>query len=79
MEFNIRLGSADVDAAALARDLQDIDPAGIADFDPASGVLRISASLSDLELSALLLASGHPLDPSRIERLPSVCCGGCGG
>ena len=79
MEFNVRLDSAEADPARIEQHLLDIDPAGIVDFDPASRVLRLSASLSELEIAAFLRASGHPVELSRIERLPSVCCGGCGG
>lgn len=79
MEFNIHLDQSGIDTTGIERQLHGIDPAGIVDLDPSGRLLRISTVLSDLELAAFMRASGHPLGTSQIERLPSTCCGGCGG
>lgn len=79
MEFNIRLDAAEPDLAGIEQHLQGMDPAGLVDFDSASGMLRVSTTLSELEIAAFLRASGHAVDALKIERQPSTCCGGCGG
>lgn len=79
MEFHVHLEAAGIDAAEIERRLQDIDPAGIADVDAASGQLRLSANLSSGEVVSLLQAAGYKVDPSQVEIQPSVCCGGCSG
>lgn len=81
MQFDIHLeaGAPRVDLAAVEQRLLALDPAGILDLDEAAGTLRVSTCLSEDELAALLAQAGQVLRPDRIRRLPSVCCGGCGG
>ncbi len=79
MEYVIRLGDAPVDLAAIERQLLDLDPAALIDLDAASGALRCSTSALAVELLMALADAGHRVTPDAIERLPSVCCGGCSG
>ncbi len=77
MQFNVPLSAAAIDPAAIEARLQTLDPAALVDTD--GQALRISSSLSEREIASLLADAGHPVDPARIAREPSVCCGGCGG
>ena len=77
MQFNIPLGTTVIDSAAMEARLQAVDPAALVDAE--AGMLRVSSSLSEHELASLLAAAGLAVDASRIERVPSECCGGCGG
>lgn len=79
MEYVIRLGDAPADLAAIERSLLALDPAALLDRDAATGNLRCSTSALAVELVFALAAAGHRLTPDAIERLPSVCCGGCSG
>ena len=58
--------------------LVDLDPAALVDID-ASGRLRISTLLADAEVLLALGLAGLAVAASDIERVPSQCCGGCGG
>ena len=33
----------------------------------------------DIELVFIMEQAGHPIRLTQIERIPSGCCGGCGG
>jgi len=79
MEYAIHLGDAAVDLAAVERHLLDLDPAALVDHDTAARTLRCSTSATALELQMTLAQAGLRLAPGAIERLPSVCCGGCSG
>ena len=79
MENAIHLGDAAVDLAVVERHLLDLDPAALFDHDAAARTLRCSTSAMALELQAALAQAGLRLAPDAIERLPSVCCGGCSG
>jgi len=79
MEYHVHLEAGGVDAADIERRLQEIDPAGLADVDAASGQLRLSANLSSREVVSLLQAAGHAVGLKQVELQPSVCCGGCSG
>ncbi|WP_156170308.1 hypothetical protein [Luteimonas sp. FCS-9] len=78
MQFNIHLDRPQIDIDAVERLLQNLDPAGLADVD-ITGVLRVSTTASDDDLIAILAKAGHPIRPSQVERVASVCCGGCSG
>lgn len=77
MQFNIHLVPPGLDIAAVEDRLQALDPAGLADIE--GSVLRVSTAASENDLIALLADVGHPIRPEQVERLPSVCCGGCSG
>jgi hypothetical protein len=68
-----------VDPAALASSLHEIDPAAVVDLQAAHGALRISTWATEADLRSLLAAAGLPVVGDQLERLPSECCGGCGG
>lgn len=79
MEYVIRLAEAPTDLASIEHRLLDLDPAALLDRDAATGVLRCSTSATALELLHALADAGYRVMPNAIERLPSVCCGGCSG
>jgi len=68
-----------VEPAAIERLLHAIDAAAMVDADARAGGLRISTVVGADELSALLRDAGCTLGLGGIVRLPSDCCGGCGG
>lgn len=79
MEYHIPLPSPTVDPITIERVLQEFDPAGMVDLDTQAGKLRISTVVMDIELVFIMEQAGHPVPLTRIERIPSVCCGGCSG
>lgn len=62
----------------IADRLNHLDPSALVDVDTA-GRLRISTLLPDAELLLALGLAGLLVAPCDVERLPSECCGGCGG
>lgn len=79
MEFNIHLKQPQPDLAAVESALLSIDPAAVLDMDRAAGKLRVSSCATETELISMMANAGHAIEPGDIERLPSVCCGGCSG
>ncbi len=79
MEYVIRLDVATPDLGRIVQSLREIDPASMVDVDPLNRALRLSATMLDRELLAALARAGYPARPDQITRLPSNCCGGCGG
>lgn len=79
MEYSIHLDAPAPDLGAIIDALQDVDPAAFADLDRDGQTLRLSTNMLDSELLEALDASGHPITPRHIVRLPSVCCGSCSG
>ncbi|MBA3928967.1 hypothetical protein J2X02_002797 [Pseudoxanthomonas japonensis] len=79
MEYVIRLDDVTADLADIERHLVDLDPAVVVDLDATSGCLRCSTSALAVDLMLALADAGHLVAPEAIQRLPSVCCGGCGG
>ncbi len=79
MQYLIRLDTAGLDLGRIGESLQRIDPAAVADIDPLNRALRVSATMLDRELLEALAQAGAPVRPGQVERLPSVCCGGCSG
>ncbi|MEO5835489.1 MAG: hypothetical protein ABIQ20_02205 [Thermomonas sp.] len=65
--------------AAIADAIQSIDPAALVDIDPATGALRVNASMSADDLTTALGRTGQASDGLLVMQLPSNCCGGCGG
>ncbi|MGN7830989.1 hypothetical protein ACTJI2_05170 [Pseudoxanthomonas sp. 22568] len=79
MEYHIPLPGPSVDPITIERVLQEFDPAGLVDLDAKAGKLRISTVVMDIELVFIMEQAGHPVRLTQIERIASVCCGGCSG
>lgn len=79
MEFRIRTRGVTPNLAAINDALVAIDPAAVADVDPADGDLRVAVALGSPALLALLTRVGYPVDWKQLEEVPAVCCGACGG
>jgi len=79
MEYVIRLDDAQADLATIERHLLDLDPAVVLDRDAATGMLRCSTSAMAVELLHAFADAGIRVPADAIERMPSVCCGGCSG
>ncbi|WP_305805117.1 hypothetical protein [Stenotrophomonas sp. YIM B06876] len=79
MEFTVRLASAQIDLPAIETGLQELDPAGLVDVAGSGTTLRVCANVRQSELLMILGNAGCAATLAQIERLPSVCCGGCGG
>lgn len=75
----MRLADPEIDVPAFRAILLEFDPAAIVDLDTAGVALRLSAEVHGAELLSLLLAAGLEGHPGDLARVPSVCCGGCGG
>lgn len=75
MEYRIHLGGTPAQAAAIEARLIEQDPSALCDFD--AGLFRVSTLLGDTDLLTLMADAGMPLQAAQLERLPSVCCGGC--
>ena len=78
MEYRIELFGALPAPATLAALLEVEDAAAVADFDGAR-LWRINTSLAAEEVLALFARAGCRVSPAQMERVPSVCCGGCSG
>lgn len=79
MRFLIDLQGQQPDLGRLENVLLDADPAALLDMDCSGTALRVSTWIADAELLALMHQAGLRLRPEQLERLPSECCGGCGG
>lgn len=79
MQFAVKLAGITPDIDAVRQVLHEADPSAMADIEPNGQTLRIASSLETDQLSTLITQSGHPVSESDIQRLPSECCGGCGG
>jgi hypothetical protein len=79
MEFAIPTAGRAPDLGAIERELCALDPAALIDLDASGQTIRISASTTDGELLACLRRAGLAVAADEVTRLPSVCCGGCGG
>lgn len=79
MEFIFHAAGSAPDLAAIEQAIAELDPAVLLDFDAAARAVRISAALGEGDLLACLRRAGVDAAPRDLERLPSVCCGGCSG
>lgn len=80
MKYRLRTEKLpDLDLAAIEAVLDERDPAGLVDRDPARALLRFSTCLGGAEVLALMADAGFPVEASALEGVPSECCGGCGG
>ncbi len=78
-QFRISLSGTAPDLQVLEDALQDADPSVLLDIEPFSRVLRISTLLDERSLLPALGRGGLPIAAAQLERVPSECCGGCGG
>jgi hypothetical protein len=78
MEFRIHLMGPAPDLDRVASQVGDADPSALVDVDP-DGALRLSTMLGADELVAALSRADVWVRGADVERLPSTCCGGCGG
>ena len=67
------------DMAAIERAISGLDPAALLDFDSRASMVRISSVATEAELLACLRQAGVDAGAGQLVRLPSECCGGCGG
>jgi len=79
MEFRIATHRTIPDVPAIERSLREADPAALVDFESASAQLRISTFISAPELAEVVDRAGFPVSADQVIRMPSECCGGCGG
>ena len=67
------------DLSTLEQALAMHDPSALIDFDANDGCIRISTVATQPELLASLRDAGIVGAAERLVRVPSQCCGGCGG
>lgn len=79
MQFRIPLPETAPSLPALEQALLDADPTGLLDVDESGRVLRVSTLLDVPDLVASLERGGLAAAADAVERVPSECCGGCGG
>ena len=79
MQYRVHTLATGIDLETVARNLREVDPAGVVDLDRRHGVLRLSTWATDADVLALLAESGLAVDRADLERVASECCGGCGG
>lgn len=78
-QFRVSLSGPAPNLQVLEQALQDADPSVLLDIEPLSRVLRISTLLDEHGLLLALGRGGFPISATQLERVPSECCGGCGG
>ena len=79
MEFRYHVTGPAPDLPAIESAIAALDPAVLLDADASGRAVRISTTLDEFDLLACLRRAGIAAAPTDLERLPSVCCGGCGG
>lgn len=79
MQFKIRMTGPKPDVGAIEHAIREIDPSALVDIDPADQKLRVAASIDAAHLLVLMGQAGYPAAQDQLERVPSECCGGCGG
>jgi len=67
------------DMGAIERAIAELDSAAVLDFDVAASMVRISSVATETELLDCLQQAGVGAAAGQFVRLPSECCGGCGG
>lgn len=79
MEFRINATGLLPGIETIEDALRALDPAALADIQPGTSTIRVSATLELHELVDLMHSVGLRLALDDIERVPSICCGGCSG
>lgn len=78
MQYTLSTRSAP-DMAAIEQAIAELDPAVVLDFDVNASMVRISSVATEAELLDCLRQAGVSAGAGQFVRLPSECCGGCGG
>lgn len=79
MQFSISTLALSPDMTRLEAALVDLDPSALVDFDPSRAMLRLSTVLEPAQIARAVAAAGLPIGADEVQRVPSECCGGCGG
>jgi hypothetical protein len=79
MQYSIRSHADVPDPATFEQLLHRLDAAALVDRDPLTGEVRVSSIVGADELVDLLRTAGFKVKGTELARLPSECCGGCGG
>lgn len=79
MEFNVNITGLAPDISAIQAAIQNVDAGAVVDTAATNPILRVAAAVNSQELLYLLREAGCSVSMDRVEQLPSVCCGGCGG
>lgn len=79
MQFKVQSLPATPDVPRLEAALADADPAALLDFDAERATLRVSTVLEPAQVAHVLSDAGLAVDAAQVARVPSECCGGCGG
>ena len=78
MQYTLSTSSTP-DMTAIERVISELDPAALLDFDARASMVRISSVATETELLDCLQQAGVSAAAGQFVRLPSECCGGCGG
>ncbi len=79
MQSTIRITGSPPDVGAIEEALRAVDPSALVDIDPTGQSLRIAASIGAVQLLSVMKEAGYPVKEDQLARVPSECCGGCGG
>ena len=79
MQFKVHPVDIRPDVPRLEAALADADPSAVVDFDACNATLRLSTLLEPVQIAQVLTAAGVAVDAAQVARVPSECCGGCGG
>lgn len=79
MQFKIKVAGLKPDVGAIEHAIRVVDPSALVDIDQTGQTLRIAASIDATQLLGLMSQAGYPVVEDQLERVPSECCGGCGG
>jgi hypothetical protein len=79
MQSTITITGLPPDIGIIEEALRAVDPSALVDIDPTGRTLRIAASIDAVQLLGVMKAAGYPIQEDQLERVPSECCGGCGG
>ena len=79
MQSTIRITGSPPDVGAIEEAIRAADPAALVDIDPTGRMLRIATSVDAVQLLGAMRKAGYPVKEDQLERVPSECCGGCGG
>ena len=77
MEFHIALAGSAPDPGAIEQAIRAVDPAALADIDPAGHTLRVATSVDAIQLVWLMRQAGYRVAKNQLTQVPSTCCGGC--